>query len=167
MSFLHLFHQVCSDNKICCWLVVWVYGVSTFLGYLMSNPFYTNCDTMGSFIFCGCGCQSKNPFVCFGAKSTQRVGARDLPRDRKKAREGRYHRQWAWQNSQQKGAEETSRQNRSVRRWKSGREETYQQNSERRLLGPVDLQMLVWPTREDESVFLVALWKFRAITRPR
>ena len=63
-------------------------------------------------------------------------------------------------HSQQKGAEETSRQNRSVRRWESGREETSQQNSERQLLGPVDLQMPGWPTPEDKSALLVALWEF-------
>ena len=34
-------------------------------------------------------CQSKDPFVCFGAKPTQRACARDLPRDRKKTREKR------------------------------------------------------------------------------
>ena len=33
------------------------------------------CDTMGGIRFsvCGCGCLSEDPFVCFGAKPTQRV----------------------------------------------------------------------------------------------
>ena len=62
--------------------------------------------------------------------------------------------------SQQNGVDETSRQNRSVRRWESGIEEASQQKSERRLLGPVDLQMSGWPTREDKSALLVALWGF-------
>ena len=35
---------------------------------------------MGSIRFSVCGCQSENPFVHFGAKSTQRAGARDHPR---------------------------------------------------------------------------------------
>ena len=39
--------------------------------------------------FCGCGCQSENPFVCFGVKPTQRACMRDLPWDRKWTREGR------------------------------------------------------------------------------
>ena len=123
--------------------------------------------------FCGCGCQTENLFVCFGAKPTQRACARDLPRDRKKMGEGRSRRQWARQNSQQKvaaetsrheravkrrngsqhkGAEETSRQNRSVNRWESGGEETSQQKSERQLLGSIDLPMPGWPTREYVSI---------------
>ena len=80
---------------------------------------------------CFCRCQSENPFVCFGAKPSQRACAWDLPRDRKdegrksdrtvdkgeekktvgmrgQSREG---------NSQEKGTTETSRQNRSVNRW--------------------------------------------------
>ena len=52
---------------------------------------------------------------------------------------------------------------RSVARWESGREETSQQKSDRRLLGPVDLQMPGWPTREDESAFLVACGSFARI----
>ena len=63
-------------------------------------------------------------------------------------------------------AAETSRQNRPVKRWESGREETSQQKLERRLLGPVDQQMPGWPTREVKSAFLVALWKFRAKCTP-
>ena len=147
--------------------------------------------------FCGCGCQSENPFVCFGAKPTQRVWARDLLRGRKWTREGRSERgqkensqqkgakreqkktrrdtsraekntvgrreQSAEGHSQQKGAEETSRQRRSVKRWESGREETSQQKSERRLLGPVDVHRPGWTTREDESTFLVVLWNFTQI----
>ena len=108
-------------------------------------------------------CQSENPFACFGAKPTQRACARDLPRDRKRTREGMSQR-----SSQQKGAEEDSRQEkaakrRSVKRWEQGREETSRQKSERRLLGPVDPQMPGWPMREDESAFLVACGSFTRI----
>ena len=135
---------------------------------------------MSGIRFSVCGCQSENPFVCFDAKTTQRACARDLPWARKddgrkvpetvgnketvsrkeqqrpvdrrgESREG---------HGQQKGAEETSRQNRSVKRWESGREETGQQKSERRLLKPADLLMLSWPTREFKSALLVALWEF-------
>ena len=42
------------------------------------------------------------------------------------------------ERSQQKGTEETSRHGRSVKRRESGREETSQQKSERRLLEPVN-----------------------------
>ena len=63
------------------------------------------CDTMGGIHFCGCGYQSENPFVCFGAKPTQRACARDLPRDRKKTRKGR---------SQRRGKD--SRHERAVKR---------------------------------------------------
>ena len=68
--------------------------------------------------------------------------------------------QSAGEVSQEKVAAETSWQNRSVKRWESGREETSQQKSERRLLKPVDLQMPGWPTREFKSAFQVALWEF-------
>ena len=40
-----------------------------------------SCDTMGGICFCGCGCQLEDPFVCFGAKPTQRSCTRDFPRD--------------------------------------------------------------------------------------
>ena len=36
-----------------------------------------------AFVSVGSECQSGNPFVCFGAKTTQRGCVRDLPRDRK------------------------------------------------------------------------------------
>ena len=47
---------------------------------------------MGGIRFCwyGYGCQLENPFVCFGAKPTQRACAGDFPRDRKRTREGRF-----------------------------------------------------------------------------
>ena len=63
------------------------------------------CDTIGGIRFCGCGFQSENPFVCSGAKPTQRAYAWDLPRDRKRTRKGRSQR-----NSQQKGARETNQE---------------------------------------------------------
>ena len=48
----------------------------------------------------GCGCQSEDPSVRFGAKPTQRACARDFLRDKKRTREGRPH-------NQEKSAEET------------------------------------------------------------
>ena len=147
-----------------------------------------SCDTMGGIRFCGSGCQSKNPFVSFGAKPTQRAahqishetgrrrgkeGPRDSRQDwtfsrREQQRPAGMRRQSRKEgHSQQKGAEQNSQQNRSDKRRESGREETSQQKSERRLLGPVDIQIPSWPTQGDESAFLVALWKFRANTRPR
>ena len=54
-------------------------------------------------------CQSEDPFVCFGTKPTQRAGTRDLPWDQKKTKEGR-------SQSQQKWAEQGSRQERAVNR---------------------------------------------------
>ena len=48
------------------------------------------CDMMLGIRCVGVGeCQSEDPFVCFGAKPTQRACVRDLPRDRKKTREGK------------------------------------------------------------------------------
>ena len=45
---------------------------------------------MGGIRFSVCGCQSENPFVCFGAQPTQTAYARDLTRDRKdKGEDGR------------------------------------------------------------------------------
>ena len=35
------------------------------------------------------GCQSEDPFVCFGTKPTERACVRDLPRDQKQTMEGR------------------------------------------------------------------------------
>ena len=75
-------------------------------------------DTMGGIRFCVCGCQSENPFVCFGTKLTQRACTRDLPQDRKD--EGK--RIWEKrEEGSQKGAEGTSRQNRSVREMRVGK----------------------------------------------
>ena len=77
---------------------------------------------------CMCECQSENPFVCFGAKPTQKYCARDLPRDGR-TREGRSlisvnrkeHKTTVVRkghskkgHSQEKGAAKTSRQSRSV-----------------------------------------------------
>ena len=71
-------------------------------------------------------------------------------------------------HSQQKGAAETSRQNGQSGRWESGWEETSQQKSERRLLGPADpLTPPGWPTREFNSALLVALWEFFARVHAR
>ena len=86
----------------------------------------TFCGTGGGIRFCGWGCQSEHPFVCFSVKPTQKTCARDLP--------------WNQENA--------------VKRREQGREETSQQKSERWLLRPVDLQMAGWPTREDKSAFL-------------
>ena len=73
------------------------------------------CSTMLGIRCVGmCGCQSGYPFFCFSAKPTQRACARDLPLDRKDG--GRKVREKPEGHSQQKGAEETSRQNRLVRR---------------------------------------------------
>ena len=120
-----------------------------------------------------CGCQSDNPFVCFGAKPTQRAFAWDLPRDRKKTREGR---------SQRRG--KGSRHEKSVKRRtqsaEGGRKDqsTEQVSQEMRVGQRGDQSTEVrkaaartcWPTDaglSDESAFLVALWKFRTDTRPR
>ena len=119
---------------------------------------------------CGCvvGATQRIPLSVLARNPHKRACARGLPRDRKWMREGRFERgqKDLVSRREQKRPEETSRQNRSVRRWESGREETSQQKLERRLLGPVDLHMPGWPMREDESAFLVALWKFRANYTP-
>ena len=107
---------------------------------------------------CVCVCQSENSFACFDAKPTQRVWARDLPRDRKD--EGRK----VTEDSQQKGAEKDSRHERSVKRRTQSAEgiavdkdesraEKREQKSERRLLrGRVN--------QREMSALLVALWEF-------
>ena len=67
------------------------------------------CDTMLGIRCVGvCGCQSKNSFVCFGAKPTQRACARDLPLDRKNA--GRKVREKTEEGIQQKAPEEDSQE---------------------------------------------------------
>ena len=62
------------------------------------------------FCECGCGSQSGDPFVCFGAKLTQRACVRDYLRDQKRTREGRS------QSSQLNEAVKRRRQNREVDR---------------------------------------------------
>ena len=53
---------------------------------LMLNVFHI-CDTMFGIRCLGVGeCQSEDPFVCFGAKPTQRACAQDTPRDQEKTR---------------------------------------------------------------------------------
>ena len=76
-------------------------------------------DMMGGIRFCGCGCQSEDPFVCFGIKPTQRACA---PPDRKRTREERS------QSRQEKEAEQRSWQNRG----------SQQSREERWMLEPVD-----------------------------
>ena len=68
--------------------------------------------------------------LCFGAKLTQRACQRDLPRNRKRMREGKVPEQ---NSSEQKKAEQGSQQNRAVVRSR-GKPAV----RERRLLGPVD-----------------------------
>ena len=78
-------------------------NVETLLHYhLLPGPFWPSlqwlwiyflilymCNTMLGIHCVGvCGCQSDDSFVCFGAKPTQRACVRDLPRDRKRKREG-------------------------------------------------------------------------------
>ena len=106
------------------------------------------CDTMLGIRCVGVsGCQSENFFVCFGAKATQKACAQDLPRDRKD--EGRK----VPENSPLKGAAETSRDERTVKRRtqmtkdsrrrqsdESRTEKREEQKSKRRLLRPVDPQ---------------------------
>ena len=63
---------------------------------------------MGAFVSMGVGVseyQSKDSFVCFGAKPTQRACARDFLRDRKKTREGKVPGQSTEESSQQKSGE--------------------------------------------------------------
>ena len=96
---------------------------------------------------CGrvCGCQSENPFVCFGAKPTKRVCARDLPRDRKWTREGRSQWQSAGESSQEKVSQE-------MRAGQRGDQSTEVRKAATKTcgLGPG------WPTRENKSPFRVA-----------
>ena len=62
---------------------------------------------MGGIPFCGCGCQSEDPFVCFGVKPSQRACMQDLPQDRKRTREGRSQGKSAGESSQEKVSQET------------------------------------------------------------
>ena len=98
------------------------------------------------FCRCGCGCQSEDPFVCFGTKPTQR--ACNYLLDQKRMREGRSQRE---QKKPGQLTDQDSRQNRVNRRGQS-REE----NSSWGLW----TQRPGWPTWKNESVFLVALWEF-------
>ena len=126
---------------------------------LQSNDKY---DTMlGIRCVSVCGCQSENPFVCFGAKPPQRACARDLPRDQKdegrKVQEKVSHQKAAAaaEISQDERAVkgrtrsvEGSRRDQSTELVSQGGEETSQWKSEKRLQGPVDLQMPGGLTRE-------------------
>ena len=93
----------------------------------------------------GCGGQSEDSSVCFGAKPTQKAWARDLPWDLKRTREeGPRH------SRQEKATE--------VGRIYQSRKQTSRQKS-----GEADgrerpLKMPGWPTQENESAFPVALW---------
>ena len=118
------------------------------------------------------GASQRIPFICFGAKPTQRACARDLPRDRKWTREGRSERRQKKAVDKGELKKTVDRDESSLLkkgpidrtgqsgRWESDREDTSQQKSERRLLGPVDLQMPGGPTREVKSTLLMSLWEF-------
>ena len=71
---------------------------------------------MGGIRFCGCGCQSEDPFVCFGMKPTQRDCKRDFPQDRKRIREGRSQEQLAGESSQEMRAGQRGDQLTEVRK---------------------------------------------------
>ena len=97
---------------------------------------------VGAFVSVGVGVgerQSEDSFVCFGTKPTQWACARDFPRDRKKTRKGKVPKQSTEVGERRRSEKGGCR----ARRW--------------------DLwaQMPGQPTREDESVFLVAVWEFR------
>ena len=79
-------------------------------------------------------CHSEDPFACFNAKPTQRVCVRDLPRDRKKTREGRSQRRT------KKEVEQRSQQNGAVSQREHSTEvgEADRQEKKRWMLGPVD-----------------------------
>ena len=111
--------------------------------------------------FCVCRCQSENSFVCFGANPPQRACARDLPRDGR-TREGRSERRQKKTvcRREQERTVGMRGQSREGHSHESGTKETSQQKSERRLLGPVDLQMQGWLMRESKSALLVALSEF-------
>ena len=70
-------------------------GTDSYLyGWKLNTEFtswcLTLCDTlMGNPCVGVCGSQSKNSFVCFGMKPTQRAWASDIPRNQKKAKEGK------------------------------------------------------------------------------
>ena len=124
---------------------------------------------MGGIRFCGCGYQSENPLTVLGQNHSKDLCARSPTRPEEN--EGRKVPEKREGGSQQKGAEEDSRQERAVKRRsvkgrESGREETSQQKSERRLLGPVDPQVPGWLTQEDESAFVVACGNFARIHAP-
>ena len=86
---------------------------------------------MGGIRFSVCRCQPENPFVCFGAKTTQRAWVRDPPRDRKRSREGRSQRRQ--RESVNKGRQKDTVSRREQKgpvdragqsgRWKQDREE--------------------------------------------
>ena len=95
-----------------------------------------------------CGCQSDDPFVCFGSKPTQTACARD----RKWMKEGRSER--GQNESQQKVPGEDSEQMRVRLR---GGQSTEVRKAAARISWPTDAG---WPTREVKSALLVALWEF-------
>ena len=65
-----------------------------------------------AFVSLGVGASQGIPFVCFGAKPTQKACARDLPRDRKRTKEGRSQGQSAGESSQEKISQEMRAGNR-------------------------------------------------------
>ena len=105
-------------------------------------------DVGHSLYGCVCGCHSENPFVCFGEKHTQRAFARDLPRDRKE--EGRKTQRTVSRRKQQspfgvrgqssEGQSAEGRVEKAVDKDESRAEKKEEMKSEKRLLGPVDLQ---------------------------
>ena len=92
-------------------------------------------------------------FLCFGAKLTQRACTRDIPR--KRTREGRSQSRREGVG-QEKWTEQTSREmsraeNRPIDRIDRSGEADGRERA---------VEMPGSPTRENESIFLVALWEF-------
>ena len=112
-----------------------------------------------------CGCHSGGPFVCFGAKPTQRASARDLSRDRKdegrkvqeksESAEGSRREQLAWNSSP--GEDTVGRR----RLWKDG---TRAEKRVNRSQKDDSLDLLTYrgqvKQHENMSALPVALWEF-------
>ena len=120
----------------------------------------------------GMGASQRIPSSVLAQNQTQGLHARSPMRPEGQGKEGPREQSaegsWREQSVREVSQEKSSQQKGAVYRTgqsgdESGREETSQQKSERWLLGPVDLQMPDWPTWEDKSALLVALWEFSLV----
>ena len=151
------------------WWLLCLCCISSF--FMLCNLLWINekgkeeCDMMLGICFCGCVWVPVRWSICLFWRETHTKSLCKRSPMRPEEDKGRKVPDTVGRTEQSR--EGHSQQKRTIgsqekvsQRWELSREETSQQKSERLLLELVDLQMMGWPKREDESAFLMVCGSF-------